>query len=333
MSDQQKTKPHILFIRVTENCNASCFMCGFGKTKKQLFASDESIKTIAFQSKKAGIRVVRFTGGEPLLHEGLVSYLKLFKSVGMKTSIITNGFLLPTRLDKLLESGLDQVILSIDASRAKLHDKLRNLPGAFNNATDSIRKIKTLQNNIIVRVNTVVSPYNFNDLENILEMLVSLKVDQWSVIPIKSYNNLWTKIDRAKFLSGYRKFQKKLDSVTLPKLLGYSKQWAGRNEVEINQYYSSGITFSPTTKCGLVDLVRFYVPFTDRLVPCNCVPWRPKNVDINTEFGITALTDGTLSPFVDYLKEKGPEVCKGCEPINSYLAEHPEIIKNDDFAI
>lgn len=328
-----KIKPHILFVRVTENCNASCFMCGFGKSKKQLYVSSESVKNIAIQAKKAGIKIVRFTGGEPLLHNNLIDYIKLFKSSGIKTSIITNGYLLPTYLDSLIKAELDQVILSIDGSYSALHDKLRSLPGAFKNATDSIQKIKYLKSNIIVRVNTVVSHYNYNDLENILDLLTALKVDQWSIIPIKSQENLWEKVERHELLSSYHRFQKKLEKTIQPRLLGYSHQWAGRNDFETNKYFNSGKTFTPTTKCNLVNFVRFYIPFTDRLLPCNCVPWRLKDVTLGTEYGITALTDDVLSTFVEYLKDNGPEICQGCEPINSYFAEHPEIIDADDFAI
>ena len=140
-------------------------------------------------------------------------------------------------------------------------------------------------------------------------------------------------MDRSKILSVYRRFQDKADNLTLPRLLGYSKQWAGRNNLEIDKYLNSGVTFSPKGKCALVDLVRFYIPFTDRLLPCNCVPWRLKNVSFNTECGLAALTDDALSPFVEYLKTNGSALCLGCEPINSYLAEHPEIIKDDIFAI
>ncbi len=333
MKTISKIKPHVLFIRVTENCNAGCFMCGFAKSKKQLYVTDKSMKNIVTQAKKAGIRLVRFTGGEPLLHQGITSFIGLFKSQGIKTSIITNGFLLPIRLNDLIKSGLDQVIISLDGSCSSIHDKLRNLPGAFENVIKSIKSIKNQKSNLLIRVNTVVSPFNFEDLENILDLLVSLGVDQWSIIPLKSKENLWKDVDRSKILSVYRRFQDKADNLTLPRLLGYSKQWAGRNNLEIDKYLNSGVTFSPKGKCALVDLVRFYIPFTDRLLPCNCVPWRLKNVSFNTECGLAALTDDALSPFVEYLKTNGSALCLGCEPINSYLAEHPEIIKDDIFAI
>jgi len=74
-----KIEPHVLFIRVTENCNAGCFMCGFGKSKKQLYMSVETMREVAAQAKKTGIKVVRFTGGEPLLHQELTTFMKIIK--------------------------------------------------------------------------------------------------------------------------------------------------------------------------------------------------------------------------------------------------------------
>jgi cytosylglucuronate decarboxylase len=328
-----KIKPHVLFVRVTENCNASCFMCGFGKAKKQLYISLQEMTGVIDQAKAAGIKVVRFTGGEPLLHQEITTYLRLVKDKGLKTSIITNGFLLPTRLDELLEAGVDQIITSLDGTSAESHDKLRNLPGAYDGVVSSIKKIKQNNPQVVVRVNTVVSPYNFDKLEDMFQLLLSLGVDQWSIIPLKSQDNLWKDIDRSKILTTYRHFQDKVKDAKLPKFLGYSKQWAGRTDTETDKYFSTGVTFTPTESCSLVDHVRFYIPSTNRLLPCNCVPWRVKNVDFNTECGLTALTDGSLEPFVEYLRANGPSVCLGCEPLNAYFGEHPEIINDDVFAV
>jgi len=330
---ETKIEPHVLFIRVTENCNASCFMCGFGKSKKQLYMSVGTMREVAKQAKKAGIKVVRFTGGEPLLHQELTTFMKIIKEKDMKISIITNGYLLPTRLEEVVGAGLDQLITSLDGVNATLHDKLRNLPGAYDGVVTGIKKIKSQYPNIVVRVNTVVSPYNFETLEEMLELLILLGVDQWSIIPLKSQDNLWNDIDRTKILSIYKHFQERVLAMKKPKLLGFSSQWAGRNDEEVEEYLTTGVTFTPKIKCSLVDYVRFYIPFTNRLLPCNCVPWRLKNVDFNTDCGITALNDGGLSPFVEYLRENGPEICLGCEPLNAYFGEHPEIIKDDIFAI
>lgn len=327
-----KNKAAILFIRITENCNASCFMCGFANAKKQLYVSKEEIEKIVDESSRAGIKMVRFTGGEPLLHPEIATFIRNFKEKGIKTSLITNGFLLPEKYQMLLEAGLDQIILSLDGSLPKIHDKLRNLPGVFENLTKGIKQIKSQKNDIIIRVNTVVSPYNIKDLGNILDLITTLGVDQWSIIPLKSSKNLWLDMNRKELLKSYSDFRKKIINVKLPKLLGYSKQWAGKTMKEINRHFDTGISTTPKNKCSLAGLVNFYVPFSNRLTPCNCVSWRLKNVNFDTQFGLSALSDGSMTLFIDYLYENASKTCQGCEPINSYLGDHPEIIETDIFS-
>ncbi len=329
---KNKTKATTLFIRVTENCNASCFMCGFAKAKKQLYVSREEMAEIVKESVKAEIKLVRFTGGEPLLHPDIGLFIKNFKDKGIKTSLISNGFLLPEKYQMLIEAGLDQLILSLDGSSSKIHDKLRNLPGVFKNLTKGIQLIKSQKNKLIIRVNTVVSPFNIGDLKNILKLITSLQVDQWSIIPLKSEKNLWLEMDRAKLLKTYAQFKKAIKNVESPRILGYSKLWAGKTPKEVKKYFDTGITATPKEKCGLSGLVNFYVPFTDRLTPCNCVSWRLKNVDFNTKFGLASLSDGSMSSFIDYLHQNGPKTCQGCEPINAYLGDYPEKIEEDLFS-
>jgi MoaA/NifB/PqqE/SkfB family radical SAM enzyme len=206
------------------------------------------------------------------------------------------------------------------------------LPGVFENLTKGIKQIKLENDDIIIRVNTVVSPYNVKDLTNILDLITVLGVDQWSIIPLKSSKNLWLDVNRDELLNNYLAFRKKIRKIESPKLLGYSKEWAGKNIKDINRYFDTGISKTPKNKCSLAGLVNFYVPFSKRLTPCNCVPWRLKNVNFETQFGLSALSDGSMEPFIDYLYRNASKICQGCEPINSYLGDHPEIIEKDIFS-
>ncbi len=322
----------VLYIRITENCNARCFMCGFAKSKKPIYVQDQHMRDIVMEAKKSGIQLVRFTGGETLLHQGILAFIKSFKKENIKTSIITNGFLLPRFADALISASIDQIIVSIDGSKAALHDKLRDLNGLLENATKGIKAVKAKSNKVIVRVNTVVSPYNIDDLEDILNNLINLRVDQWSLIPLKSTKNLWESEDIIEVIKKYKKFQKKIKNITKPKLLGYSKQWAGRNDKEVYKYFEKGVvTMRPKNICNVVNLVRFYDPFSHRLLPCNCVPWRLENISVNTESGLSALNDKSLATFVAYVHENGPDICTGCEPTNAYLSDHPEILEKNIF--
>lgn len=331
MKTPNKEKPVIMFVRTTKNCNSGCFMCDFAHTKGQPFLTRAEVEKIASRAKKSGIKLIRFTGGEPLLDPKTNDYIAYLHGQGFKTSLITNGYLLPVYANSLASSGLDQIILSLDGSTSELHEKLRNFPGLFTNAIKGIREIKSANADIVVRINTVVSPYNIGDLEQILELLQSLNVDQWSLIPLKGHGDLWQRGDLSNWLIMFKSFQESVKNIDKPKLLGYSKQWAGRNTSEATKYFTSGVTYTPKYKCDLVRRVRFYIPQSDKLAACNCIPWRLNDVNFNTDVSLGGLNDGTMAPLVEYLSENGPKVCKGCEPINAFLGEHPEILEENIF--
>ncbi len=328
----ERAGPATMFVRTTENCNAGCFMCDYANMKNQPVLNPGQLEKIAAEAIRAGIRLIRFTGGEPLLDRNISAHIAYIHAAGIKTSIITNGYLLPRRAASLVEAGLDQVIVSLDGSHSELHDTLRKLPKLFANATQGIRDIKTASPSTLVRVNTVVSPYNVDDLPLMLNLVQSLGVDQWSLIPLKGPDNIWGAGPLDGALEKYRNFQEKVKDVTSPRFLGYSKLWAGRTDAEAERYFTTGIPYTPSETCGLVDRVRFYVPKTDTLAACNCVPWRLRDVNFQTDIKLDGLNDGTLSPLVEYLHDNGPTVCKGCEPINSFLGEHPDILDDDIFA-
>jgi cytosylglucuronate decarboxylase len=331
MSAIERETPVTMFVRTTENCNAGCFMCDYANMKNQPFLNLSQVESIAAEAKKSGIRLIRFTGGEPLLDRNMTSFVAYLHNQGLKTSIITNGYFLPRRAAGLVEAGLDQVIVSLDGSTPRIHDNLRKLPGLFANATAGIVDIKAADVDTIVRVNTVVSPYNIGDLEQMLELLTGLDVDQWSLIPLKGADNLWKDQDRNGLLEKYKWFQGMVGNVTKPRLLGYSRDWAGRTDDEAIKYFTTGIPFTPRPVCNLVHRVRFYIPETDRLAACNCVPWRLRDINFQTDIGLSGLNDGSLIPLIGYLHQNGPDVCTGCEPINANLGENPNILDDDIF--
>jgi MoaA/NifB/PqqE/SkfB family radical SAM enzyme len=125
--------PALCNIAVTNSCNAACNFCNFAKGKlarKNLRWMDANRFEAALDILHGrGIRYVSFFGGEPLLHARLADMIAIAISKGMGTAIITNGWLLPSRLDQLAACGLKTVYVSIDAPRMSTHESNRGLTG------------------------------------------------------------------------------------------------------------------------------------------------------------------------------------------------------------
>ena len=78
------------------------------------------------QLPRVGVRIVDFTGGEPLLHPDLPRFLKEAKSLGLRTTVTTNGLLYP-RLARDLRGLINLLHFSVDAAGAEVHDRLRGV--------------------------------------------------------------------------------------------------------------------------------------------------------------------------------------------------------------
>src|SRR2546428_3455224 len=125
--------PALCNIAITNSCNATCDFCNFANGKvgrKDLRWIDAAQFDGALDILHGrGIRYVSFFGGEPLLHPRLPDMIAMSVAKGMGPAVITNGWLVSSRLDQLAASGLRTVYVSIDAPWMADHEANRGLKG------------------------------------------------------------------------------------------------------------------------------------------------------------------------------------------------------------
>ena len=111
---------------LTYRCNASCNFCDIWE-RPSPYVTLESVEKNLKSLKKLGVKVIDFTGGEPLLHRELPGILKLAKQYGFITTITTNGLLYPKKAAKI--AGLvDMLHFSLDSYDQQQHDEMRGVP-------------------------------------------------------------------------------------------------------------------------------------------------------------------------------------------------------------
>lgn len=319
----------IMFIRVSTRCNAGCFMCKYANNHYSYNIDEKQLDFILRYMKEDGnYELARFTGGEPLLHPKINEMIIKFNNEGFKTSIITNGYLIPTKYSELINSGLDQVVFSLDGSTPEIHDKARGIEGLFLRVVEGIKLLKEKKTQINIRVNTVVSKYNIDDLINILNLLKKYKVDMWSIIPLKSSSVIWNDDKVEHYIKKYYEFVEHVKDIEYPQFLGYSKNWGGRNQDEINDLFYNNKLFRPKTMCNTVENISFYIPDSNQIIPCNCASHRIE--EIESEFNENSVSKNR-EIMKNWLKNNGPKKCTGCEPLNVYLAENPECLEQNIF--
>ncbi len=104
-----------LRVQVNASCNFKCFFCHMEGTDENLSQMTvEQIREVMEAARKLGIRRVKFTGGEPLLRRDFLEIVKVTKEViGGDISVTTNGYFLKDMANKLKDSGLDRINISL----------------------------------------------------------------------------------------------------------------------------------------------------------------------------------------------------------------------------
>src|SRR5579864_804126 len=148
--------PAICNIAVTNSCNAGCDFCNFANGK--VARSDLRWMDInCFDSAldilhDRGIRYVSFFGGEPLLHPHIAEMIRISVAKGMGTALITNGWLLPAKINELAKAGVRTIYISIDAASISEHENNRGLKGLVQRIQLSTTKMAELSLTAIAQV-------------------------------------------------------------------------------------------------------------------------------------------------------------------------------------
>ncbi|TLU98093.1 radical SAM protein [Dyadobacter luticola] len=120
---------------VTYRCNASCSFCDIWE-KPSPYITVENLRENLRDLKKLGVKVIDFTGGEPLLHRQLDVLLREAKAHGMITTVTSNGLLYPKQAEKL-RGLIDMLHFSLDSPDQEEHDKSRGVK-CFDKVMESI---------------------------------------------------------------------------------------------------------------------------------------------------------------------------------------------------
>ena len=164
----------IVYLELTRACNLKCIHClnNSGIKQKDELTKEDLLKLIKNFSSH-GVQEIRFTGGEPLLFNGIYDLIRFATEEGICTSLGTNGTLVTKEVaKKLKESGLKKVVVSIDGNK-KTHDKIRGRK----NYQKAMKGLKYLQKNgINVRVNSVIMKSNMEDVIKLAKKMSRKKI-------------------------------------------------------------------------------------------------------------------------------------------------------------
>ncbi|MDI3501894.1 MAG: hypothetical protein PWR13_99 [Archaeoglobi archaeon] len=175
---QKLSAPFLVVWDVTYGCNLKCEHCyaTAGKMMENELTTEEALNIID-QLSRAGVVALAFAGGEPLMRKDIYELCSYASSKNMYVAIATNGTMITEDVArKLEESGVKYVEVSIDGSKAEIHDRFRGVEGAFERAIEGIRNLT--KTNIQTAIAITVTRENFHDFDNVVDLALELGVSR-----------------------------------------------------------------------------------------------------------------------------------------------------------
>ena len=142
-------------ISVTNRCNFRCTYC-MPETKKvdETLSLDE-IYEVVLAAGKCGITKFKITGGEPLIRDGIVDFIKKLHDIDSVKDITmtTNGFYLCKYARDLADAGLSSVNISLDSLKKDRFFKITGVD-AFDDVINGIYEAE--KSGLSTKINTVL---------------------------------------------------------------------------------------------------------------------------------------------------------------------------------
>lgn len=170
---------HVVW-EITLACNLKCQHCGSraGHVRKGELSTAECLDLVD-QMARLGTREVTLIGGEAYLRRDWLEILARVRAHGILCLIQTGGRnLTDKRLEAAIAAGINGIGVSIDGL-APLHDRLRGVPGSFDQAMSALTRAKAA--GLSISVNTQIGAETMEDLPELMDRIIAAGATHWQI--------------------------------------------------------------------------------------------------------------------------------------------------------
>ena len=170
--------PRLIFWEVTKGCNLRCIHCRATATELMSPADLPTDRALNIIDQIAGFAnpILVLSGGEPLYRPDIFQLAEYATGRGLRVALATNGTLVTKDIaEKIKNSGIRRVSISLDGADSITHDTFRGIPGAFEAAIYGMRNLQLF--GVSVQINTTVARHNAHQLPEVLELARRLGAD------------------------------------------------------------------------------------------------------------------------------------------------------------
>ncbi|MFC4024340.1 TIGR04053 family radical SAM/SPASM domain-containing protein [Oceanobacillus longus] len=175
--------PFIVIWELTRACQLQCLHCRAEAQhhRHPLELTFEEGKKLIDDIYEMDNPMLVFTGGDPLERPDVFEIAEYAVKKGVRVSMTPSATPNVTKdaMKKAKDIGLSRWAFSIDGHCKEIHDHFRGTGGSFDLTMNAIHYLHELE--MPLQINTVISRYNYEYLDEMAEMVEKLNCVLWSV--------------------------------------------------------------------------------------------------------------------------------------------------------
>jgi len=201
--------PLAVLLELTHRCPLACPYCS---NPLELASQREEMDTggwldVIDQAAAMGALQLHFSGGEPALRKDLVELLQRARERGLYSNLITSGIGIDeAKLDRMIESGLDHVQLSLQDATRESADHIAGYKGSFDKKLRFAGWVRARE--LPLTLNAVVHRHNAGNVPRMIELALQLGASRLEVAHTQYYG--WGLVNRAALMPS----REQLDAAT-----------------------------------------------------------------------------------------------------------------------
>ncbi|SET34635.1 radical SAM/SPASM domain-containing protein [[Clostridium] polysaccharolyticum] len=161
---------------ITAKCPQNCIYCYNSSPRKADELTSKQLFDVADQIIDMKFFNMCVTGGEPTMRPEYFQLVRYLATNGVQVGTVLSGANLNSVNIKRVARYATVVQLSLDGSKAEIHDKVRRRDGSFNDVINAIKYF--VSQGVAVKISFASTKYNIDDFENVYNLCNELGVSE-----------------------------------------------------------------------------------------------------------------------------------------------------------
>jgi MoaA/NifB/PqqE/SkfB family radical SAM enzyme len=188
--NQPICKPGTIILNITHKCPLRCKHCEIWKRQpiSSELSLDEKISALSQLKEWLGPFCLSIVGeGEPLASaDELCSLIKYAATNQIRTDLTSNAvFITPALAQKIVDSGLNSLAISLDGIVPETHDYIRGVDGTFKRVMQAISFLRAIRKSMLLNINTVIMEQNLDELVDMVQFVKEEGLDGITFSPLQ----------------------------------------------------------------------------------------------------------------------------------------------------